>query len=263
MASKAIPSDWVRNERRRQNAAVLVIILSCLVVAFFPRNERGLFTFPGFSISAGMIAAPVQTDLRSPIFGTRPNFGKGPTSRVLPEMRSRPVFASLFGPDVAPLLLDDPWRDGLLTDNPLQFDLQLPDPADLIGPTVGPQVPPTGPRYPGQIGEFRFMGGVPEPGTWAMMILGIGAVAYRLRAVRGKALRLRAHARWRRNLVPASGPIFNFAPAPAFVAPAFKAPERDDMASVMDFLGGARCRNIGGFGMGANQLAYCPAPARK
>ncbi len=254
MAAEAIASDWVRDERRKQNAVVLAVILACLLVAFFPRNERGLFLFPTRSSLIATIGAPVQTSLRSAIFGQ-------PSQRSLAQqLRQRPGVAPIVEPDLTPLLLDDPWRDSLLADNPIQpGTLELPGLAELIGPQP-PNGTPPGTRYLGDVGQY-VIAGVPEPGTWAMMILGIGAVAYRMRAIRRRDRKRRAHERWRRSLVPVPdhGPTLVFRPA----MPPRGRPPRGAMASLIGPWSATHCRNIGGFGPGADHLAHRPAPARE
>jgi hypothetical protein len=202
MISAGGTADWVDAERRKQNAVLLALMLACLLVAIFPRNERRLFAFNGERDAAATIAPPVQTRLRAGIWD-QPMRSRGndnsPVLQVPREFIQPTVEPS---PEWIPLV--DPWRDGLMNNEPLQFDngWQLPGLADLTGPDRGKiKIPNGGPRFFGYIPNFG-IGGVPEPGTWAMMILGVSAVAYRVRRVRSLMRRRRGRERWRRSLVP-------------------------------------------------------------
>lgn len=202
MASAAKTADWVSAERRKQNAVLLTLLIACLLVAIFPRNERRLFAFDDDRNISATISPPVQTLLRAAIFGQPASRGdeNSPILQVPPEF-TQPV------PEPSPewMQLDDPWRQGLGGD-PLQFDNggQLPGLADMTGPEQPKGKVPNGPGFFGYIPYIpNFVGGgVPEPGTWAMMIMGVGAIAYRARAAHSHARRRRGHERWRRSLVP-------------------------------------------------------------
>jgi hypothetical protein len=199
MASAAKTADWVSAERRKQNAVLLALLIACLLVAVFPRNERRLFAFNGERGTSATIAPPVQTRLRAGIFG-QPASRRADNSPVLqvPPEFTKPMLEPI--PEW--IQSDDPWRRGL-GGEPLQFgnDGQLPGLADLTGSERPKGKAPDGPRFFGYIPKF-VAGGVPEPGTWAMMIMGVGAVAYRSRAAHSHARRRRGHERWRRSLVP-------------------------------------------------------------
>lgn len=196
-------ADWVSAERRKQDAVLLLLLIVCLLVAIFPRNERRLFAFDGERRGSATIAPPVQTGLRAGVWD-QPFASRGNDNSPVLQV-PREFVKPTLEPNPDWVRIDDPWRDGLNGGEPLRFDNDgpLPGLADLTGPEKGRSKPrvPDGPRFFGYVPGF-VAGGVPEPGTWAMMILGVGAVAWRLRAVRRLARRQRGHARWRQGLVP-------------------------------------------------------------
>jgi hypothetical protein len=243
-----------------------------LLVAFFPRNERRLFTWPlGRSIGA-TISAPVQTSLRSGIFEPLVPAGQGDG-----ELRHKPRpedKINFFKPEGNEPLLDAFGPDSLpFADNPLTFGFPMPGLDFMPGPQTGPFINPG--RFPG-IPPALFGGGdsgctsncggnppppppisgVPEISTWAMMIFGIGVVGACMRTVRYRIQKRRAHRRWREGLLPK--PIFEM----ASLADAAASPVPSGaMASV----GGARGWGDGSFtfGLGASQLAYAARAPRK
>ncbi|GEM_PF-1104365 len=200
--SSVATADWVRAERRKQNAAVLAVIIACLLVAFFPRNERRLFTFPGETGFFQTITAPLQTHLRQSVFdglsgldkvrprGERPG-PAGRFERVLPLSEPLIEFPPLIGPHLP------------LMGEPMRFDFDLPGP--------DPQVPPgffnPPPPAPWFNGPPPVSGAVPEPATWVMMIGGIALFVGRIRFLRYRARKRRRHRRWRQGLVPAPVPL--------------------------------------------------------
>ena len=193
MASAAT-ADWVQAERRKQNAVVIAVILACLLVAFFPRNERRLFTWPGEASLLETIAAPFQTRLRddglSGVARKKPKPGR--IEMVLPL--SQPMIDGFT-------ILPDPSLNNLMGGGPQIFDIALPDaapqlieqPEHLLAHNFRPTHVGPGPI---------FLSGVPEPGTWAMLIIGIGCVMWHMRNVRRLARKKRWQKRWRRGLVP-------------------------------------------------------------
>ena len=196
MASAAMTTaDWVQAERRKQNAVILVVILACLIVAFFPRNERRLFTWPGAGSLLETISAPFQTRLRDD--------GLSGVARKKPKPERTEVVLPLSQPQIEGFtMLPDPMLDSLMGSTPQQFDFPLPN----IKPDEIPQPEHllTNNFRPHHFGPPPvYLGGVPEPGTWALLILGIGFVMWRIREVRRQARRKRWRERWRRGLVPA------------------------------------------------------------
>lgn len=202
MTSAVATADWVSAERRKQNAVLLLLLIAGLLIAVFPRNERRLFAFDGERGASATIAPPIQTTRRAGIWD-QPFASRGNDNSPVLQV-PREFITPVFEPDPDWVRIDDPWRDGL-GGEPLVFDNDgpLPGLADLTGPENGRNKPkvPDGPRFFGYIPGFG-AGGVPEPGTWAMMIIGVGAVAWRLRAVRRLARRHRGRERWRQGLVP-------------------------------------------------------------
>lgn len=192
MSSAAATADWVRTERRKQNAVILLVILACLLVAFFPRNERRLFAFPGERGMMETIAAPFQTRLREGIFSTTKKPAPARHEMVLPL--SLPPLEDF-------MVFPDPWLGQLLSGSPMAFDYKLPNPVipevtDGFDHLLGHQF------RPNHFASPIFLAGVPEPGTWAMLIAGIGFITWQIRAVRLRALKRRGHMRWRRMLLP-------------------------------------------------------------
>lgn len=171
MQARADPLYWVRQERRTQNAIFLLLLLLCLLFAFAQRNERRLFVFPGRPAVAMTMAAPVPTSLRSAF------------SRVLGRAIG-PV-----PPPPPPISFDrgsDAWRDRLLMEpnGPLVSHeaLALPEPGKMMPQPSGPRHPIAFYFPPTVIGPPPIFGpGVPEPSSWLLMVLGIGAVGIRLR----------------------------------------------------------------------------------
>lgn len=193
MSSAATTADWVKTERRKQNAVILAVVLACLLVAFFPRNERRLFTFPGEIGFIDTITAPFQTRLRDDgLSGLARKKPKGRYEMVLPL--SQPPFDDF-------IVLPDPWLGQILPSSPVEIDYK-----------INPEAPPI--EQPEHLLAFNFrpqhfgpppvfLSGVPEPGTWLMLIAGIGFLTWRMRVERRNARRRRWQRRWRAGLVPA------------------------------------------------------------
>jgi hypothetical protein len=198
MSATADSADWVRTESRRQNTVVLVVIVACLLVAFFPRNERRLFTFEGEGGVIATITAPFQTQLRQAIFGPYQPEGERRQQQAKAPERFEMVLP-LSEPMVEFPPVEDDWKSGFFNE-PLAFDIKPPAPEFMgdqglkfFGDPFRPvHYPPSGPVF----------GAVPEPGTWAMLIIGFGFIMWRIRASRLRAVRRRQYLRWRQDLVP-------------------------------------------------------------
>ena len=196
MTSAATTAEWVQAEHRKQNAVIIAVIVACLLVAFFPRNERRLFTWPGEAGIIETISAPFQTRLRDDGLS-------GLSTKKKPQQPER---IEMVLPLSEPMLdgytvLPDPFTGQMLGGAPQAFDFELPNrvpdfidqPDHLLTYNFRPHnfgPPPV------------FLGGVPEPGTWAMLIAGIGFVMWRIRVARREVRRKRWQKRWRRGLVP-------------------------------------------------------------
>ncbi|MBO9576993.1 MAG: PEP-CTERM sorting domain-containing protein [Sphingobium sp.] len=195
MSSAATTADWVRAERRKQNAVILAVIVACLLVAFFPRNERRLFTFPGQASFIETITAPFQTRLRDDGLSGLKRKPKDRSEMVLPL--SQPPLDNF-------IVLPDPWLGQILPSSPTEFDYKLPN----------PDLPPVEVKQPDHLLAYNFrpnhfgpppvfLSGVPEPGTWLMLIAGIGFLTWGMRMERRNLRRRRWQKRWRQHLVPA------------------------------------------------------------
>lgn len=197
---------------------VFAVIVACLLVAFFPRNERRLFTWPLAHSIGATISAPVQTRLRSGIFDPLFPAGQGDG-----DLRGKPKpedKINFFKPEDNDPLLEALGPEALPSiDDPLTFGFPMPgldfmpDPqaSSFSGPGGFLGIPPAlfgggGSGCTGNCGgnppPAPPIGSVPEIGTWAMMIFGIGAVGGCMRIARRRAQKRRAHRRWRQGLLP-------------------------------------------------------------
>lgn len=189
MATRGETPHWVKQERRKEELVYMVLALLLLLLAAAPRNERRLFVFPRSPGPAETINAPDQTGLRDAIFAF---FDDKPEHR---KKDREPVF-----PDRG----IDPWRDLLWEGGmPVGVDVAMVN-DEIPAPPEEGQPPAKKKRRPGGILAFLFPSNqaygvplsiarpVPEPASWLLMMLGVGAMGLNLRAVRRRQLAARA-----------------------------------------------------------------------
>ena len=184
---------FVTREKRKQLALVSLVVLSSAIIAFAPRNERRLFTVPDEPRAFMVMEAPVETNLRSPIWGRV--FSKGSSfgerrPRRPGALRPRGVAPQ---PETAALpsaFFAEPVPDELTVEDLGQpFDIVV-DPIVTDLPDFEPFVPRQPPGPGGPLGFVKLpvtVSGVPEPTSWALMIAGFAMVGHMLRR-RSKSL---------------------------------------------------------------------------
>ena len=178
---------FVTQEKRKQLALVSLVVLSSAIIAFAPRNERRLFTVPDAPMAFMVMEAPVETDLRSLIWGRV--FGKGSSfgerrPRRPGALRPRGMAPQPETPAVPSAFFAEPVPDDLTVEDLGQpFDIVL-DPIVTDLPDFAPFTPrtPPGPGLPLDFASVpRVVSGVPEPTSWVLMISGFAMVGHTLR----------------------------------------------------------------------------------
>lgn len=160
----------------------LPIVIGLIVLALFAANKAALASVWRDPLSVLAQRSPGARDAGA-LYNTkiRPEVFKaaltGPHERVLPGLRER---------------AEPPLSDPMLTDEPLSVLLdQEPDFGMTPFAFDGPNIPVTFGEDPPLVGGGGpSIGGVPEPSTWLMNILGLGLVGVliRRRKMRAQAL---------------------------------------------------------------------------
>ncbi|MBN8829430.1 MAG: PEPxxWA-CTERM sorting domain-containing protein [Sphingomonadales bacterium] len=194
-------ASWAYWEKNKYRALVALAVVACGAVAATASNERRMFAFPAQAIAFTaspewerlVVSYPVTAYLRDgctpELDGTRASFERAVDKADCGEGRMR---------EPAPLASDpEPSAFFAMPDVPMLIDeIGLPQVPELTPPSQRMQLLGRGggpaPTRVASLTPPILVSGVPEPGSWLLMILGFGGAGALLRRSRMRASRLAA-----------------------------------------------------------------------